>query len=76
MLSKADANMTVKLVRDLDNLKNQERRVSIKSLRSGMRSLWNQGHQCRRDTVMSVPMHEIKTAPIQDDPASLTALAF
>ena len=75
MLSKADANMRVnKLVRDLDNLKIQERRVIIKSLRRGMRSLWNQGHQYRPDAVMSVPMHEIKTAPIQNDPASLTGI--
>ena len=39
-----------------------------------MRSLWNQGHQYRPDAVMSVPMHEIKTAPIQNDPASLTGI--
>ena len=72
MLSRADANMRVnKLVLDFSKIKNVE---SVKSLRSGTRSLWNQGHQYRPDAVMSVPMHEIKTAPIQNDPASLTAL--
>ena len=70
MLSRADANMRLnKLVLDFSKIKNVE---SVKSLRGGTRSLWSQGHQYRPDAVMSVPMHETKTAPIQNDPASLT----